>query len=176
MLLRPFEDAGIDDAEAPTIFEDMLSALGAEPVDFPNKIECCGAHLAMSSKSDDNEEIVRTLSGRVLSQAAEMGAEMIVTSCPLCQYNLEGAMESAGVKPMPVVYFTQVLGYALGQDEDALGFDASQVDARPYIKEKAEESRIAEEKAAAEKAAKAEKAKKAAEAAKAKKAAEAKKD
>ena len=175
MLLRPFEDAGIDDAEAPTIFEDMLSALGAEPVDFPNKIECCGAHLAMSSKGDDNAEIVKTLSGRVLSQASDMGAELIVTSCPLCQYNLEGAVASAGVKPMPIVYFTQVLGYALGQDEGALGFESSSVDARPYIKEKAEESRLAEDKAAAEKAAKAERARlaqaKAAEAAKAKKAA-----
>jgi heterodisulfide reductase subunit B len=138
MLRRPFEDMGIDDSEAPTILEDTLTALGSEAVDFPDKIECCGSHLALGR---DNEEIVTTLSGRVMTSAVGCGAELIVTSCPLCQYNLEMSQDkvaavTAGYTPVPIVYFTQVLGLALGQAEDGLGFDKNKWDARPLLKEK----------------------------------------
>ena len=134
MLLRPFEDMGIDNAESPTIFEDLLKALGAEPVDFPNKIECCGAHLAMN-----NEAIVEKLSGNVMSSAIGSGAELIVTSCPLCQYNLEKSQggeagQNAGISGVPVVYFTQVLGLALGQDPATLGFEKNKTDIMPLLK------------------------------------------
>src|SRR3972149_6963929 len=118
MLLRPFEDMGIDNAEAPTIFENLLSALGCEPAPFPNKIECCGAHLAMG-----NEDIVTKLSGNVLTSAVGNGAELIITSCPLCQYYLEksqGALSKQNA--VPVIYFTQAIGLALGQDIETLGF------------------------------------------------------
>lgn len=136
MLLRPFEDMGIDNAEKPTVFEDLLKAIGAEPVDFPNKIECCGAHLSMN-----NEAIVEKLSGNVMTSAVGSGAELIVTSCPLCQYNLEKsqskvASNTSGYRPVPVVYFTQVLGLALGQDPAGLGFGKNVTDVMPLLKEK----------------------------------------
>jgi heterodisulfide reductase subunit B len=138
MLLRPFEDIGIDDCESPTIFEDTLRAMGCEPVEFPDRIECCGSHLAVGK---DNEEIVTRLSGKVMTSAAGRGAELIVTSCPLCQYNLENSQErvassSAGYTPVPIVYFTQLLGLALGQNEQALGFEKNTWDVRPLLKEK----------------------------------------
>ncbi len=117
MLLRPFEDMGIDRAEAPTIMEDLLKALGATPVFFPDRVECCGAHLAM-----DKPDIVSKLSGNVIDSAAREGAEIIVTSCPLCQYNLENTQAESG-SALPIVYFTQILGLALGQDEKTLGFE-----------------------------------------------------
>ena len=136
MLLRPFEDVGIDDHEAPTIIEDLLKALGAEPIDFPNKIECCGAHLAIGET-----DVVEELSGCVMRSAVESGAEVIVTSCPLCQYNLEEsqaklAQRIEGYTPVPIVYFTQVLGLALGQGEEGLGFDKNVWDLRPLLKER----------------------------------------
>jgi heterodisulfide reductase subunit B2 len=136
MLLRPFEDIGIDDAEKPTIFENMLSALGATPVDFPNKIECCGAHLAMN-----NTDVVEKLSGNVMSSAVDNGAELIVTSCPLCQYNLEKSQkklieERPGYTGVPVVYFTQVLGLALGQDINTLGFEKNEYSIMPLLHKK----------------------------------------
>ena len=135
MLLRPFEDMGIDNAEAPTIFENLLSALGCEPAPFPNKIECCGAHLAMG-----NEDIVTKLSGNVLSSAKNKGAEVIVTSCPLCQYNLEKSQkrlkDSAEGTQMPILYFTQLLGLALGQNEESLGLDKNIFDIRALLKGK----------------------------------------
>ncbi len=136
MLLRPFEDIGIDNAERPTIFEDLLKALGATPVEFPDKIECCGAHLAMN-----NESIVTKLSGNVMASATGGGAELIVTTCPLCQYNLEKSApkvseERPGFGAVPVVYFTQILGLALGQDIASLGFDKSVIDIMPLLKKK----------------------------------------
>ncbi len=136
MLLRPFEDMGIDAAESPVIMEDLMGALGATPVDFPNKIECCGAHLAIS-----NDDIVERLSGNVMTSAVSMGAEIIVTSCPLCHYNLEKsqaavAAATSGYSSVPIVYFTQVLGLALGQPIEKLDFDKNQWDALPLLKEK----------------------------------------
>ena len=136
MLLRPFEDMGIDNAESPSVMEDLLKALGAEPVYFPQRIECCGAHLAM-----DNEGIVTRLSGNVLTSAAGMGAELVVTTCPLCQYNLDNSQASvatntAGYKPLPIVYFTQILGFALGQEMDGLGFGKNRWGAVELLKQK----------------------------------------
>ncbi len=136
MLLRPFEDIGIDDPEAPVIFEDLLRSLGCEPVEFPNKIECCGAHLAMG-----NEDVVVRLSGNVMTSAIDSGADLIVTSCPLCQYNLEKSQkrlvqDNADYSGIPVLYFTQILGLALGQSEDMLGFEKNIWDIRPLLKEK----------------------------------------
>ncbi len=136
MLLRPFEDMGIDNAERPTVFENLLKALGAEPVEFPNRIECCGAHLAMN-----NEEVVTKLSGNVMTSAVGSGAELIVTSCPLCQYNLEKSQDKvAGATPgyagVPVIYFTQALGLALGQPIESLGFEKNVTDVMPLLKKK----------------------------------------
>jgi len=131
MLLRPFEDIGIDNSEAPTIMEDLLKALGAEPVVYPDRIECCGAHLAM-----DKPDIVTRLSGNVMASAVREGAEMIVTTCPLCQYNLEKTQERSDGAQVPIVYFTQVLGLALGQDELALGFEKNNVSPLPLLRER----------------------------------------
>jgi len=130
MLLRPFEDVGIDKAESPTIMEDLLKALGADPVFFPDRVECCGAHLAM-----DKPDIVTKLSGNVIDSAAHEGAEIIITSCPLCQYNLENT-QSASDTALPIVYFTQILGLALGQDEEALGFEKNKFSPLPLLRGK----------------------------------------
>ncbi len=136
MLLRPFKTMGIDRPEAPTIMEELMDALGLEPVEFPKKIECCGAHLAMS-----REDIVAKLSADVIESAVECGAELVVTSCPLCQYNLENAQRRAiedrrDWKTVPIVYFTQLLGYALGQSEQQVCLHRNMWDARELFKQK----------------------------------------
>lgn len=121
MLLRPKKEVSIDsDHESPQIFESFLKAIGAKPVDYAHKGECCGSHLAMSE-----EDIVVRLSGQVIDSARDGGAEMITTSCPLCYYNLERAQEACQkVDPsypvLPVIYFTQILGLALGDEIEAL--------------------------------------------------------
>ncbi len=135
MLLRP-ASAGIDHPESPAIFEDFLRALGCTAVEFPDRGECCGAHLAMSE-----EEIVKRLSGNVLRSAAEWGAEVITTSCPLCFHNLERSQKALeredGIRGgLPILYFTQILGLALGQDPAALGLKNNLTDPMPMLERK----------------------------------------
>ena len=103
LLLRPPAEIGLDDPDQPTILADLLKALGAEPVDFPFKDECCGSYLAVNKP-----EVPSALSGTIVESAARHGAQAIVTACPLCQYNLD-------VKHvLPVYYFTELIAAALG--------------------------------------------------------------
>jgi heterodisulfide reductase subunit B len=114
LLLRPEKELGFDDPEAPHVLEDLLSELGAEPVQFSFRSECCGAYLSVS-----RPEASRHCSSNVLRSAARAGAEVVVTSCPLCFFNLDEQQpalmaEDYGFQPLPVVYFTQLLALALG--------------------------------------------------------------
>ena len=84
LLLRPPAEIGLDDPDQPTILADLLTALGAEPVDFPFKGECCGSYLAVNKP-----DVPAALSGTIVESAAKHGAQAIVTACPLCQYNLD---------------------------------------------------------------------------------------
>lgn len=135
-LLRPQDEVAFDDQYAPTIFEDFLATLGCEVIDFSHKAECCGSYSAMRSP-----ENVEACAYSVIDAAASAGAEMLVTACPLCQFNLDEKQElmkthHTGLKEIPVVYFTQLLGLALGMDAREFNFDASRVNPLPLIQEK----------------------------------------
>ena len=108
MLLRP-RVVGIDDPDAPRIMEDLFLALGAEPVESPYKVECCGAYQVAL-----REELIQERSGEILRAAHRRGAELVVTSCPLCAHNLERARHMDPRGTVPVAYFTQLLAFALG--------------------------------------------------------------
>lgn len=108
LLLRPNSVMQMDDPENPTIIEDLIKALGAEAVVYPYRNECCGGYVAL-----DAPESARKKSHSVLNSAKVSGADMIVTACPLCKYNLE--KNASDVK---VVYFTELLAQALGVKED----------------------------------------------------------
>ena len=114
LLLRPGKVLQMDNAENPKIIEDFIKAVGAEPVVYPMRNECCGGYVTMEDK-----QLAAKKSAAVLESAKNAGAELIVTVCPLCLYNLN-RNGAANVADAPkVVYFTQVLAAALG-DEDAL--------------------------------------------------------
>jgi heterodisulfide reductase subunit B len=135
LLVRPRE-IGFDDPEHPTILEDLMTTLGADPVDFPYKTECCAAYQTV-----DNPAAVADRTYQILNSARGNGAEVIVVSCPLCAFNLdhrqkETAQQFPGFKPMPVLYFSQVLAIALGCPEETLRFDLHHIDPRPILKEK----------------------------------------
>ena len=135
LLVRPRE-IGFDDPESPTVLEDLLSALGADPVDFPYKVECCAAYQTV-----DKPIVVAERTNQILNSARENGAEAVVVSCPLCAFNLDhrqkdAAREYPGFKHIPVLYFTQVLAIALGCPEETLRFDLHYIDPRPVLKEK----------------------------------------
>ncbi|MBN2065734.1 MAG: CoB--CoM heterodisulfide reductase iron-sulfur subunit B family protein, partial [Candidatus Thermoplasmatota archaeon] len=135
MLLRPREVA-IDNAEEPTILSDLLSALGAEVVDNPFKIECCGSYHTV-----ENKELVSKRAHRITSFASERDSDAMVLSCPLCKFNLDVRGKEAekmfkGYKQIPVYYYTQLVVIALGLDPDVCGFDQHVVDPLLLLKKK----------------------------------------
>lgn len=135
LLLRP-KEAGIDDPEAPTILDALCRALGAEVVDNPYKTRCCGSYQTVRDKYAAAE-----LSYEILRRAWAEGAEAVVTSCPLCMFNLADRQREIIERhpefvAMPVLYFTQLAALALGADEKACGFGQNAVDPRPLLKEK----------------------------------------
>jgi heterodisulfide reductase subunit B len=132
-LLRPADEIALDDPETPHIFEDFLAALGAEPVTYAHRGECCGSYLAVGAP-----DVAIEASYRILNSARLSGADAIVTSCPLCHYNLdrpqrEMTVRYGGFQPLPVFYITQILGVALGLDSSAFGFEKHYVDPRPLL-------------------------------------------
>ena len=133
LLLRPFQEIGLDDPEEPRILDDLLASLGCEVVEFSHKTECCGSYLAMSSS-----EVTRELSYAVLHSALASGAQAVVTSCPLCHFNLdyrqgEMAAHYPDFTQIPILYFTQLLGIALGIESDTFGLADHYVDPRPLL-------------------------------------------
>ena len=109
LLLRPGKVMAFDDPENPRIMEDFLGALGATPVYYGLRNECCGAYVTLEDKDQ-----ARKSAKRILDSAKAAGAQMVVTACPLCMYNLTAnAPEGA----LPVKYFTELLAEALGVKE-----------------------------------------------------------
>jgi heterodisulfide reductase subunit B len=107
LLLRPGKVMAMDDVENPTIMEDFIRALGADPVIYAYRNECCGGYITLESK-----ELAKAKSQKVSSNAKDKGAEVIVTACPLCKYNLQ-----KNGSDLPVVYITELLAEALGVKE-----------------------------------------------------------
>ena len=99
-----------DDPENPTIIEDFIRALGAEPVIYPFRNECCGGYISLKEK-----EMTGKMVDRIMDSAAGMGAQELITACPLCLYNLN---TSTSENKLPVYYFTELLAEALGLKEE----------------------------------------------------------
>ena len=106
LLLRPGKVMRFDDPENPRILEDFIRAIGAEPVTWALRNECCGAYVTLEDKSQAEKR-----SSRVMDNAAANGADTVITACPLCLYNLK---KNGGHDDLPVVYFTELLAEALG--------------------------------------------------------------
>ncbi|MGB9792431.1 MAG: CoB--CoM heterodisulfide reductase iron-sulfur subunit B family protein [Thermacetogeniaceae bacterium] len=118
----------VDDPENPQSMDNIMRALGAEPVPWPYKTECCGASLGMT-----NEDVCTKLCNDILKVAKDSGADCIVAACPLCQQNLDMRQISVEKKygtqyRIPIPFFTQLIGLALGLDPKALGFKKLFVD------------------------------------------------
>lgn len=136
MLLRPFDEMGFDDKERPTLIEEFLEAMGAEPVDFPYKIECCGSFQSVGSP-----EVATECAYKILGSAVKNGAEVVVSTCPMCTFNIDHKQSDIkqkylDFKSIPIFYFTQLLGMAMGLDAQTLGFEQNFVDPLPLLKEK----------------------------------------
>ena len=111
LLLRPGKIMAFDNPENPTIIEDFIRAIGAEPVVYPYRNECCGGYISLKEK-----DMSKNMCNNIMDSAAGFGAEMLITACPLCLYNLN----KSGNGKLPVHYFTELLAEAPGVKEEAL--------------------------------------------------------
>ena len=132
LLSRPPEVA-FDDVENPVLMDQLMRAVGAEALDWSHKTECCGASCSITEP-----KIVRELGHGILAMAKAVGADCVVTACPLCQINLD--MRQSDIENqyserygLPVFYFTQLLGLALGCSFDELGLGSLVVDPRNLL-------------------------------------------
>ena len=109
LLLRPGKVLQFDDPENPQIIEDFIKAIGGTPVIYSQRNECCGAYTMFEDASIPAER-----TKKILTNAEDQGAELLVTSCPLCRYNLT---KNKAESKLDVIYFTELLAEALGVKE-----------------------------------------------------------
>jgi heterodisulfide reductase subunit B2 len=127
LLLRPQHEIGLDDPDQPSILHDCLAAIGCEVVDFPYQVECCGSYLTVNKP-----ELPEILAREIIGSARKNGAQVIVTACPLCQYNLDSQQRSSDPEEaIPVLYFTQLMAAALGLPQEEWGLSGHYVN--PYF-------------------------------------------
>jgi heterodisulfide reductase subunit B2 len=130
LIVRP--EAGYN-TEYPTHLDQLMQTLGADVVDFPMKTHCCGGHMTQIS-----EETAFELIRRLLQNAADYDADMIVTLCPMCQLNLDAYQQEVNRMfgtsfNIPVLYFTQLMGLAFGLKESQLGIGSEIIAAGPAL-------------------------------------------
>jgi heterodisulfide reductase subunit B2 len=121
LLVRPARVVNFDRVENPQSMDTLVAKIGATPVPWNFKTECCGAAFSVA-----RTDIVGTLSGKVLDDAVKHGAEAVVVACPMCHSNLDmrrDAIESSLGRQdkTPVMFITQAIGLAMGLDPKSLG-------------------------------------------------------
>lgn len=109
LLLRPGKILEFDNPENPKIMEDFIRAIGAEPIIYPYRNECCGGYISLKEK-----EMSQNMCNTIMDSAEGFGADMLITACPLCLYNLNKSTTGR----LPVYYFTELLAEALGVKEE----------------------------------------------------------
>lgn len=109
-LVRPTGVTGFDDPENPVIIDRIMQALDVEIIDWPGKVDCCGGGLSIAAP-----DIVKKLVGKIVSWALDVGADGIVTACPLCQANLDMRQpKGKNSHPIPTFYFSELIALAFG--------------------------------------------------------------
>ena len=134
LLSRPAQVAKFDDPENPVSLDNIMKALGAEVLPFALKTECCGAAMGIPDVN-----IPGSLSGRILDTARAVGAEAVITACPLCHMNLDLRQRQAAriakeaFFGLPVFYYTQLIALAFGLPKNAMRLDKLAVNPYPLL-------------------------------------------
>jgi heterodisulfide reductase subunit B len=133
MITRPAKTGSFDSAEYPTSLDVLMTSLSATVVDFPLKAACCGGHMTQIS-----EDVALDLMQRLFRNASDNRADLIVTLCPMCQFNLDAYQDAVNKKygtkyNLPILYFTQMIGLALGMSEKDLGIGKELVSAKSAL-------------------------------------------
>ncbi|MDI6780792.1 MAG: CoB--CoM heterodisulfide reductase iron-sulfur subunit B family protein [bacterium] len=132
LLTRPPEVCPNERIEDPQFLDNLVSSLGASPVKWSYKTECCGAAFSLT-KTD----IVYRLSGEILKGAREADADCIMVACPLCHSNLDARQEEMGLDfSIPVLYFTQLIGLAFSFGYSEMGLRKHFVQAKGLLNSK----------------------------------------
>jgi succinate dehydrogenase / fumarate reductase cytochrome b subunit len=133
-ILRPADIVRFDDPWNPHSLEDLISALGAEPIKFKGRIECCGFPLLFIKESTANK-----MAGTLLAEAVDGGADLMVTPCPLCHISLDTFQSKAAKEvkkriSLPILHLPQLVGLALGIDVYSLGLSRHMVSVKDVLK------------------------------------------
>jgi len=133
MVIRPDPDKRLRDPENPTALEELIQATGAEAIDFPLRTHCCSGHMPQID-AQVSFELIRNL----VAAAVKCGADLLVTTCPLCQLNIDAYQDQVNKEygmdyQMPILFFTQLLGLAFGLDARDLGIGKEIVSAAPAL-------------------------------------------
>lgn len=126
LLVRPPDVTGFDDPDHPYVMAELLEAVGADVKTWSHATDCCGAGLSLS-----RTDVVQNLVSRLAERAREAGADALVTSCPLCQVNLE--MRQTSEPKMPAFYITELIGLALGLPQADKWWSKHLIDPRPLV-------------------------------------------
>jgi len=136
LITRPPDVTGANDPDNPESMDNLMQAIGAEVRPWSYKTDCCGGSHSLTIP-----DISRKLTRKLFDMAAEAGAEMIVTACPMCQSNLDSyqkkiSRESGKDYCIPIVYSTELLGLAFGDSAVSKWFSRHIVDPRPLLRQK----------------------------------------
>lgn len=146
LLVRPNDILKFDRTEDPQSMDEVMKGLGADTIDWPFKTECCGAGMSVS-----RTDIVGNLSGRIVKEAADRGAEAIIVACPMCHSNLDmrrPAINKAMNEKLdiPVLYISQAIDMAMGKSTKETGINRHFVPVNIKLKDKVAEPEIVTEK------------------------------
>lgn len=133
VIVRPDPENRFGNHEYPTVMEELIAALGAEPIDYSLKTHCCSGHMP-SISTPTAYGLIREL----VQGAIEQQADMLITLCPMCQMNVDAYQPDMNRffktdYKMPILYFTQLMGLAFGKSYDELGIGKEFIDARPAL-------------------------------------------
>ncbi len=125
--LRPSTITGFDDPVAPSLFDELVKATGANSVEWHEKLNCCGAPLL-----GIDDRISMDLTRKKIHSGLEAGADYLCTACPYCQLQFDQvqnrlASEQGGEKALPSILYPQLLGLCMGIDEADLGLKMNQI-------------------------------------------------
>lgn len=132
LMVRPSEEMKFDNPDNPMMMDNLFAALGATTVEFPFKGECCGGYVMV-----DKPDVATKCAETIVESIVSASADCVVTTCPLCQYNIDNQQKQMSKQyNLPVFYFTQLLGLALGVDEKILNLDNHYINPKPLLKQK----------------------------------------
>ncbi|MDO8725216.1 MAG: CoB--CoM heterodisulfide reductase iron-sulfur subunit B family protein [Candidatus Methanoperedens sp.] len=131
LLTRP--ENKFDSPENPKSLDNLIAALGADPVKYYYKTKCCGGPILLT-----NEDLALQLAKDLLVMAKETGADCMVVTCPMCHLQLDAKQKAVEAKfnmkiEMPIIYFTQLIGLSMGIPPKELGLDKHLVSTDKFI-------------------------------------------